>query len=202
MDSAGDPVVAFGPDNTVYYGNIVFSRSLPFGPAFQMASGIAVNVSRDGGLRWREPRIIQLDGVDLAGNPTPTEFFDDKIWLAADRSSGRVYVTWSRFAFPGGSYLESPIVVSASRDYGRTFTSFTRVAPPLQGFAGGVTPYEASLCATLACDQPTDRDATVVATSRNRVADLRIHPCWTDFRGRPGVTKPNQDAYTQSISLR
>jgi len=32
-------------------------------------------------------------------------------------------------------------------------------------------------------------------------ADLRIHPCWTDFRGRPGVTAPNQDAYTQSISL-
>ena len=31
--------------------------------------------------------------------------------------------------------------------------------------------------------------------------DFRIHPCWTDFRGRPGVTKPNQDAYTQSISL-
>jgi hypothetical protein len=32
-------------------------------------------------------------------------------------------------------------------------------------------------------------------------ADLRIHPCWTDFRGRPGLTKPNQDAYTQSFSL-
>ena len=31
--------------------------------------------------------------------------------------------------------------------------------------------------------------------------DLRIHPSWMDFRGRPGVTAPNQDAYTQSISL-
>jgi hypothetical protein len=31
--------------------------------------------------------------------------------------------------------------------------------------------------------------------------DLRIHPCWTDFRGRPGVTAPNQDAYSQSIPL-
>ena len=29
MDSAGDPVVAFGPHNTVYYGNIVFSRARP-----------------------------------------------------------------------------------------------------------------------------------------------------------------------------
>ncbi|HWD80089.1 MAG TPA: hypothetical protein VG497_14435, partial [Kribbella sp.] len=33
-------------------------------------------------------------------------------------------------------------------------------------------------------------------------ADLRIHPSWTDFRGRPGVNTPNQDAYTQSIQLR
>ena len=32
-------------------------------------------------------------------------------------------------------------------------------------------------------------------------ADLRLHPCWTDFRGRPGATAPNQDAYTQSISF-
>ena len=29
--------------------------------------------------------------------------------------------------------------------------------------------------------------------------DFKLHPCWTDFRGKPGVTKPNQDAYTQSI---
>jgi hypothetical protein len=32
--------------------------------------------------------------------------------------------------------------------------------------------------------------------------DFRLHPCWTDFRGNPGRTAPNQDAYTQSISLR
>jgi hypothetical protein len=32
-------------------------------------------------------------------------------------------------------------------------------------------------------------------------ADFRLHPSWTDFRGKPGVTKPNQDAYTQSIPL-
>jgi len=31
--------------------------------------------------------------------------------------------------------------------------------------------------------------------------DFRIHPCWTDFRGRPGTTAPNQDVYSQSISV-
>ena len=45
MDSAGDPVLAFGPDGTVYYANIVFSRVCP-------ASGIAVSISHDGGRTW------------------------------------------------------------------------------------------------------------------------------------------------------
>ncbi len=31
-------------------------------------------------------------------------------------------------------------------------------------------------------------------------ADLVAHPCWTDFRGKPGTTAPNQDVHTQSIS--
>jgi hypothetical protein len=30
-------------------------------------------------------------------------------------------------------------------------------------------------------------------------SDCVLHPCWTDFRGNPGVTGPNQDAYTQAI---
>jgi hypothetical protein len=33
-------------------------------------------------------------------------------------------------------------------------------------------------------------------------SDLVVHPCWTDFRGRPRVTAPNQDAYTQAIPYR
>ena len=40
-----------------------------------------------------EPTIIQLDGTDAQGNSTPTTFFNDKIWMAADKTSGRVYVT-------------------------------------------------------------------------------------------------------------
>ena len=31
--------------------------------------------------------------------------------------------------------------------------------------------------------------------------DLRLHPRWTDFRGNPGKTAPNQDSSTQSIKL-
>jgi hypothetical protein len=40
-------------------------------------------------------------------------------------------------------------------------------------------------------------DYTAVALG----ADGVLHPCWTDFRGNPGVTSPNQDAYTSAIRL-
>ena len=184
MDAAGDPVLAFGPSNTVYYGNIVFSRAAPAAGGTEAPSGIVVSVSRDGGAHWARPTIIQLDGADATGALTPTTFFNDKIWLAADKSSGRVYVSWTRFAdTPDGDYLESPIVVSASTDFGRSFGPFTRVDTTLDAFTGGLTPfsqgsnpqvardgtvyiaYEGTECATVACDGLDDRDVTVVARS-------------------------------------
>ena len=184
MDAAGDPVLAFGPRNTVYYGNIVFSRGAPAAGGTEAPSGIVVSVSRDGGAHWARPTIIQLDGTDATGTPTPTTFFNDKIWLAADKTSGRVYVTWTRFAdTPEGDYLESPIVVSASTDFGRSFAPFTRVDTTLDGVRrrahsvlAGLQPaghprrhvyiaYEGTECATLACDGFDDRDVTVVARS-------------------------------------
>jgi hypothetical protein len=199
MDAAGDPTIAFGPDNTVYYGNIVFSRALPFGPAFQMASAIAVNVSHDGGLTWSEPHILALDGVDSTGTPQPTEVFNDKIWVGADLFSARAYVTWTRYEFSGGNYLQSPIVVSASADLGDTWSAANQVAPTLAGFTGGITPYdqgsnprvgrdgtlhvayEASVCSTLACNQAGDRDATVVSTSHDHGATFSHAIVDTDY---------------------
>src|SRR5437764_563375 len=58
FDAAGDPVLAFGDDNTVYYGNIAFSRT-PF-EGGQMASAIVVSVSHDGGLNWGNPAVLAL----------------------------------------------------------------------------------------------------------------------------------------------
>jgi hypothetical protein len=81
MDSAGDPVVGFGPNNTVYYGNIVFSRAAPAPRGTEAASGNVINVSHDGPCIWGEPVIIRLDDVDATGNPTATNIFKDKIWL-------------------------------------------------------------------------------------------------------------------------
>jgi hypothetical protein len=179
MDSAGDPAIAFGPHNTVYYANLVFSR-------LSDASGLTVSVSHDGGLTWGEPSIVQLDGVNPDGSAAATNIFNDKEWIAADPFSGTVYVTWTKFTYDdAGNYLESPIMVRKSTNFGGTWGAATRVAPSLTGFTGGITPfaqgsnplvgndgalyiaYESSVCATAACDQAGDHDSVVVATSHN-----------------------------------
>jgi hypothetical protein len=185
MDSAGDPAVAFGPHNTVYYANLVFSRAThPAGQ--QSASGLAVSISHDGGRTWADPKIVQLDGVTPAGTYTPTTFFNDKEWISADPVSGAVYVTWTRFTYDAtGAFQEAPITAVASGDFGGTWSAPHRVAPDSVGFTGGITPfdqgsspqvgrdgtlyiaYEASVCATLACNGPDDHDAVVLATSRD-----------------------------------
>jgi hypothetical protein len=199
MDSAGDPAIAFGSRNTVYYANLVFSRAVvPDGD--QGASGLAVSVSHDGGLTFDEPSIVQLDGVAADGSHTPTTVFNDKEWIGADPTTGDVYVTWTRFMFDAaGNYVESPIFLKKSTDRGRTWGAGVRVAPGLNGFKGGITPfdqgsipqvgrdhslyitYEASVCATAACDQPTDHDAVVVATSRNGGRTFTNEEVATDF---------------------
>jgi hypothetical protein len=209
MDSAGDPVVTFGPGNTVYYANLVFSRADP-GPGRQAASGLAVSVSHDGGLSWGEPSILELDGVDPDGTPTPAYVFNDKEWIAADPHSGTVYVTWTRFTYDtSGAYIESPIMVRKSTDFGRTWSAATRVAPALDGFSGGITPfdqgsnpqvgndgtlyvaYEASVCGSAACDAADDHDAVVVATSRDGGRTFRNEEVATDYDFPETLTNEN-----------
>jgi hypothetical protein len=172
MDSAGDPAVAFGPEpGIVYYANLVFSR-------LNSASGIVVSVSHDGGSTWGEPSIVHLDGVDASGNPTDTAIFNDKEWIAVDPIRGTVYVTWTQFG-----PTEDPIVVSSSHDHGHSWSTPTRVNPafvpggitaygsgsnPQVGFDGTLyVAYESAVCQSLACDQPTDMDATIVAASKD-----------------------------------
>ena len=185
MDAVGDPVVAFGPGNTVYYANLVFSRvAAPAGQ--QVASGLTMSVSHDGGLTWGAPSIVELDGVKPDGTPTPTYVFHDKEWVTADPHSGTVYLSWTKFTYnTKGQYVESPIIVKKSTDFGRTWSAATRVSPALDGFKGGIAPYAqgsnpqigrdgtlyvayaASVCATEACTGAEDHDAIVVATSRD-----------------------------------
>jgi Neuraminidase (sialidase) len=171
MDSAGDPAVAFGPDGTVYYANLVFSR-------LNSASGVVVSASHDGGRTWGEPSIVHTDGVDSSGNPTATDIFNDKEWITVDPRNGTVYVTWTEFG-----PTDSPIYVASSKDGGVTWSTPAAVNPASSFTTGGITPfssgsnprvnrhgalfiaYESAVCQTLNCNQPTDHDAIIIATS-------------------------------------
>ena len=107
VNAAGDPVLAFGPDGTAYYANIVFSRT-------GFASGIVVSVSTDKGQTWSEPNMVTYTS---AGN-----FLHDKEWIAAG-PNGKVVVTWTRFNLGAhqAGYVESPIVGAISYDKGKTW---------------------------------------------------------------------------------
>ena len=91
FERASDAVVAFGPNNVVYANSLVFDYNANTG----LRSGIAINVSKDGGLHWGPPVIIQDD--QLGG-------LNDKNWIVVDTSDapghhkGRVYVVWDRVA--------------------------------------------------------------------------------------------------------
>lgn len=205
MDSAGDPAIAFGPDNTVYYANIAFSR-------LTTANGITVNVSHDGGLTWGKPKIVRLDGVAADGTAAPTKFFNDKEWIGVDPTSGRVYVTWTRFTFQDESQdtaISSPIAVSTSAAGGGSWSAPRTIGPKsghLQGhftpYGSGTVPqvgkdgtlyvaYETAVCKTLACDSAGDHDATVVArsTDQGRTSKLTEVGVNFDFPTNPDVDR-------------
>jgi hypothetical protein len=100
FDRASDAVVTFGADPAHAGHYLVYANSLVFndgsgksGDASQ--SGMAINVSKDGGRTWTKSITIQQDG--LGG-------LNDKNWLVADNgtgtghTTGRVYVVWDRIA--------------------------------------------------------------------------------------------------------
>jgi hypothetical protein len=122
VDSAGDPVLAFGRDGTVYYANIVFSRLDP-------SSGVAVSRSRDGGRTWSLPTLLVGDKNE--------QVFHDKEWIATS-PRGDVTVTWTKFAYDAaGNYLASPIVATTSTDRGRTFGAQFTVSDATHPFNQG-----------------------------------------------------------------
>ena len=91
FERASDAVVAFGPNNTVYANSLVFDLNAGGG----LRSGMAVNVSKDGGRTWSKPVVFQDDQVGGT---------NDKNWIVVDNSDapghhkGRVYVVWDRVA--------------------------------------------------------------------------------------------------------
>jgi hypothetical protein len=100
FDRASDAVVTFGADPAQRGHYLVYANSLVFndgsGPTGDAnKSGMAVNVSKDGGRTWSKGVVLEQDG--LAG-------LNDKNWIVADNgrgpghTTGRVYVVWDRIS--------------------------------------------------------------------------------------------------------
>jgi len=164
---ASDPVVAFGPDGTVYANSLVVDDPDVAAPH----SGLAVNVSRDGGRSWSAPVFLQADrGLVI----------NDKDWIVVDQAhgpghhSGRVYVVWDRIA---------PVLASYSDDHGRTWLPLFSVVYAGQGL--GATPVVLAngdlavvfstedAAAPVLGPRPTDVDAEPIAGSGIVVATAR-----------------------------
>ncbi len=116
VTSVGDPAIAFGSNNTVYYANIAFNR-------VDESDAIIVSVSHDGGLSWDEPKFVANSGG--------ATFFNDKVWVGADPTSGRALVSWTVFKQSSSrGYISSRILAARTADFGKTWGSGIDVSGP------------------------------------------------------------------------
>lgn len=121
---AGDPVLAFDSQGRVYYFNIADHEGQ--GGSFTNVSVIAQR-SDDGGLTWTDPVTVAEGQGAISVGGVQMVVFNDKEWGTADAHGGspyrnNVYLTWTRFLYAQGQYVESPIYFSESTDGGRTWT--------------------------------------------------------------------------------
>ena len=96
FNHASDPVVAFGPNNTVYESSLLLNEDMTGSGSVNQAA-LGVSVSKDGGLTWAPPTVMHLDD---ASEVQTIGLFDDKNWIGVDMGTGvghhfgRVYVVW------------------------------------------------------------------------------------------------------------
>jgi hypothetical protein len=118
-DRASDPVVAFGPDGSVYVSALTFDTACP--------GGISVSRSVNGGATFGPPMLVQKS--------TSCNYVDDKNWLVVDTQPnspfyGRMYQFWTAFLTVGGKAAGSPQVVRWSDDQGRHWSATHVVTAP------------------------------------------------------------------------
>lgn len=117
----GDDAVTFARDGVAFHSYIAFDGIRVPRPD-RAWTGVFVRSTRDG-LTWTPPVPV----VDHINTAIP---FEDKPWIGVDRSAdsphrGNIYVAWTRFDVYGSEdpAHRSRIMVSRSRDAGRTFST-------------------------------------------------------------------------------
>ncbi len=116
---ASDPVVAFGPDGSVYVSALVLDLTCP--------GGVTVSRSVNGGATFGPPVLVH--------ESTTCNYIDDKNWLVIDNQPnspfyGRLYQFWTPFLTVGGNAAGSPQVVRWSDDQGRHWSATHVVSAP------------------------------------------------------------------------
>lgn len=117
FERAGDPWVSIGPDGRAY--------------AIAAGNGIAATTSRDGGLTWTPPRLLDRSG---------SRYFADKPTITADpRRPGVAYAAWARILqFAGTPPIVADAMFSQTTNGGRTWSS-GRVLVPHTSDSGAVS---------------------------------------------------------------
>ena len=171
VDSCGDPVLAFNADGSkLYFTSLVCN----FDKFPRAISGVAIASSTDGGATWSAPKMIDYRSTG--------DFFGDKEWVTVG-GDGTVYVTWTKFyQGPRGlGYLKSPIVMSSSRDGGKSWSSVKEVSDAAHPFNQGSAPMVApdgTLYVAYEASDPTTNYATdemVVASSTDHGTTFTQH---------------------------
>jgi hypothetical protein len=116
-DRASDPVVAWGPDGSVYISVLDISLDCP--------SGVSVSRSTDGGQTFGPPVLAHYSDT--------CKYSDDKNWLVIDNGAnspyrGRLYQFWTPF-LRGKVGHGSQQVVRWSDDHGQTWSKTVALTP-------------------------------------------------------------------------
>jgi hypothetical protein len=138
--------------------------------------------------------VASLDGVHWS-RTVQVGSNADEVFPAVAANGGKVAVTFYTRAYdPKGIGLDYAYVVAPEWNldaltHGRLHRATTQTSNPQIQFVATGLQSGAVLQGVFIGDY------TAAAMGFDGV----LHPCWTDFRGKPGVTSPNQDAYTQAV---
>ena len=122
--TGSDPVTVFDRKHgTAIHSSLNYNFSPGRGETCR--GDVVVSISRDGGIVWQRPVIVDTGiGCDTFN----TQLFNDKEWIVTDNNPaspfyGRSYLTWTKFVSASGAYLSSPIFESHSDDGGLTWST-------------------------------------------------------------------------------
>jgi hypothetical protein len=150
FERGSDPVVAFGPDGSVYAQTLVFTDP---------RSAVAVQRSDDGGMTFGAPVLTQDD--------SDPSVFNDKNWIAVDTFArsphrGRVYSAWDQ-----GTTVGQPILLRFSDDRGRTWGPRVTVSSATAGGLGAIPLVQPDGALTVIYEDFTGGDDEVAQTSHD-----------------------------------